>query len=129
MAGDPTVQPGRYLDNRLFVELSLAVLVFDHRPALYVPPSSWECTYCPLEGNEDLLADNDGGCPTTVEWLAVSISVDGRCRACGQKYILTRAYEAVPSVEEQTRNLPRRAEPVLGVPASAGKETASPPSR
>ena len=87
-------------------ELSNQPLARDPLPALWVKPSQWVCTWCPITEDSEL-ADNDGGAPTTVVWLAASIGVDGRCLECGQKYVLTKAFEAVPSAAEQMERWPK----------------------
>lgn len=67
----------------------------DAEPALYVPAAEYGCRFCaqpPPPG-------------TTVDWLPQKVpdGIDGRCRECGQKWILARWREAVPTVEEQLR--------------------------
>lgn len=53
----------------------------DRFPIEYVPAETFHCKYCPQPGGD--------GAGTTVEWMGVGVDgPDGRCRECGQKYIL-----------------------------------------
>ncbi len=68
----------------------------DHKPILMVPPQTWHCILCEPEGGE--------GAYTTVDWVGPRVdAADGRCRECGQKYVLgtfsdKRAYPALDGV-------------------------------
>lgn len=68
----------------------------DAEPALYAPAEEYGCRFCSQPPSPG----------TTVDWLAQKVpdGVDGRCRECGQKWILARWRESVPSVEEQLRS-------------------------
>ena len=53
----------------------------DREPIIPVPPTWWNCLFCPQPGGE--------GAGTTVDWVGPSVGgADGRCRECGQKYCL-----------------------------------------
>jgi hypothetical protein len=54
----------------------------DHAPIVVVPPQTWNCLFC--DPSHEWRA-------TTVEWVGPNVDgPDGRCRECGQKYVLAR---------------------------------------
>ena len=55
----------------------------DRERAEYVHASTHHCHHC----------DPDGpvGAATTVDWLSRPVGYDGRCRECGQKFVLRNA--------------------------------------
>lgn len=53
----------------------------DENPLIMVPPQTWHCLFCEPMGPE--------GSKTTVVWIGPLVDgPHGRCRDCGQKYVL-----------------------------------------
>ncbi len=52
----------------------------DAATIIVLPPSGWYCAYCPAPASD--------GAATTVEWIDGPDGEFGRCRECGQKYVL-----------------------------------------
>lgn len=77
----------------------------DREPIMWVPAETWHCPFCSQPGGD--------GAGTTVVWLHGTYPLegpDGRCRECGQLFVLARQGEAVPTPDEQVRDLERGAE-------------------
>ena len=67
----------------------------DHKPILWVPAQTWRCLLCDPLGTAAVAS-------STVVWLGSNVDgPSGRCSSCGQLYALARAFESVPTIEEQ----------------------------
>ena len=70
----------------------------DRMPIIVVPATTWHCVFCQADGGE--------GAGTTVEWLSGTHPMsgpDGRCRECGQKFVLADSLDRhIPTPEEQS---------------------------